>query len=292
MSSQPDSRIPKILQGMLTKEFPVLVKPDIIAVDGTIIQRGHIMKKLVLHSGGMDSVAMMLDCIEKYGAENVISMGFDYRQKHYQLENDAAWNFCNKRGIKRVTVDVNIGIFGGSSLTDPNLEVTTDMSKQRSTVVPQRNAIFLMLAAAFAQENDCDEIWHGAVAEDFEAYRDCRDTFFRLIEMTIQAGRTQPIKGNENITKDFVFSGYLDNKTLNPMGSVSIPRDRLDITIETPLMYEKKEDTVKRIIAKYGVEVYKDSYSCYNGTVPPCGKCPACQERQKAFEVNGVKDPA
>lgn len=46
-----------------------------------------------------------------------------------------------------------------------------------------------------------------------------------------------------------------------------------------------------RILKKYGVEVYKNSYSCYNGGAKQCGKCPACQERKHAFEVNGVIDP-
>ena len=40
------------------------------------------MKKLVLHSGGMDSTAMMLDYVETYGPENIISLGINYGQKH------------------------------------------------------------------------------------------------------------------------------------------------------------------------------------------------------------------
>jgi len=46
-----------------------------------------------------------------------------------------------------------------------------------------------------------------------------------------------------------------------------------------------------RILKKYGVEVYKNSYSCYNGGKEQCGKCPACVERKQAFKVNNVEDP-
>ena len=46
-----------------------------------------------------------------------------------------------------------------------------------------------------------------------------------------------------------------------------------------------------RILKKYPVDIYKYSYSCYNGSAKQCGKCPACQERKHAFEVNQVLDP-
>lgn len=235
-------------------------------------------KKLVMHSGGMDSTAIMLDYIEKYGAENIISFGFNYGQRHFQKENRAAQHFCTEYGVTRFIMDVPINQIGGCSLIDHSIDVTTDMANQRSTVVPQRNAIFCLFAAAYAQEHDCDVIVHGACKEDYEAYRDCRTEFFKSLEMTIQAGRTNPIKGDEFITKDLA------------LGEEEF-RNRLDLRIETPLIFEKKEDTLARILKTYDVSVYKNSYSCYNGVEPSCGKCPACQERLHAFKVCGVKDP-
>lgn len=239
------------------------------------------MKKLITHSGGMDSLACMLDGIEKWDKDNIISLGFNYGQRHFNMENAAATRFCAIYGIPRFVLSTDIAQIGGCSLVDKNIPVTTDMSQQRSTVVPMRNAIFMMYAAAFAQVHGCDVIVHGACAEDYAAYRDCRHDFFSLIETTIQAGITSPQKGSEDIGKDLhlaQFPNWLD-------------KSKLDICIETPLIHEKKEETVKRIIAKYGVNVYVDSYSCYNGTDPQCGKCPACKERMHAFEVNNVKDP-
>jgi len=233
---------------------------------------------LICHSGGSDSMAIMLDYIEKYGTENIISLGFQYGQRHFKLENAAATRFCEKRRIKRVVLDVPISQIGGCSLIDHSINVTTDMKEQRSTFVPQRNAIFLMYAAAYAEVNNCDTIVHGACQEDFTSYRDCRDIFFKLIEQTIQAGRKQPIKGSEDIKDDMDQWGCLYS-------------NKIDIEIKTPLIYEKKEDTLKRIVKKYGVGVYEDSYTCYNGTEPSCGKCPACQERLEAFKINGIKDP-
>jgi 7-cyano-7-deazaguanine synthase len=236
-------------------------------------------KKLVMHSGGMDSTAIMLDYIDVHGPDNIISIGYDYGQRHFQRENGAATRFCEKHGVKRVVLDVPISQIGGCSLIDHDIPVTTDMADQRSTVVPQRNAIFCLFAAAFAQENDCDTIVHGACIEDYEAYRDCRPVFFELLEQAIQAGRTNPIKGAENIKENMI----------GDIGIVS--SDALDLRIETPLINEKKEETVKRILEKYDVSVYEDSYTCYNGVEPSCGKCPACVERLQAFKVNNVTDP-
>jgi len=248
-----------------------------------ITRKGNTMsKKLIMHSGGMDSTAIMLDYIDVHGADNVVSLGFNYGQRHFERENAAATRFCEKHGVTRRVLEVPISQIGGCSLIDHSIEVTTDMADQRSTVVPQRNAIFCLFAAAFAQENDCDVIVHGACIEDYEAYRDCRPVFFRFLEAAIQAGRTDPIKGSEDISGDRLCDSSLDN---------IIGPEFVDVRIETPLIHEKKEETVARMLETYKVDVYADSYTCYNGVEPSCGKCPACVERLIAFKANNVTDP-
>ena len=239
-------------------------------------------KKLILHSGGMDSLANILSYMNEFGPDNIISLGFNYGQRHFEMENRAAQSFCDWAEIQRIVLDVPIGQIGGCSLVDHDIPVTTNMAEQRSTVVPNRNMIFLSLAAAVAQVNDCDTIVHGACKEDYEAYRDCRDEFFRLTEMAIQAAITNPVKGDEKLKF---------NKIDNNGEVVVTGASKLDIQIETPLVFEKKEETMARILKTYPSDIYKYSYSCYNGGAIQCGRCPACVERQVAFYVNGVKDP-
>jgi 7-cyano-7-deazaguanine synthase len=248
------------------------------------------MKKLLLTSGGMDSLAIALDYLEEYGPDNIISLGFNYGQRHFKQENAAATRFCDKHKIRRVVLDVPISQIGGCSLIDHDIPVTTDMEDQRSTVVPQRNAIFCLFAAAFAQENGCDEVVHGACVEDYEAYRDCRPEFFTFLESAIQAGRTEPVKGSEYVYNDVVLVN-VDVDDLKKERYAKVLDDRLDIQIKTPLINFKKEETVKRIIELFGVDVYADSYTCYNGGELHCGECPACRERLAAFEANGAIDP-
>ena len=48
-------------------------------------------------------------------------------------------------------------------------------------------------------------------------------------------------------------------------------------------------------LLKKGLEInvpYKYTWSCYEGGEKPCGKCGTCIDRAKAFELNGIKDPA
>lgn len=239
------------------------------------------MKKLVTFSGGMDSLAIMLNYKDQYGPENIVSLGFNYGQRHFKMENAAACRFCNDFNIKRIVLDVPIHQIGGCSLVDHSIPVTTDMSQQRSTVVPMRNAIFLMLAAGVAQVQGCDVITHGACAEDYAAYRDCRSHFFNFMQAAIQAGITNPARGSEDIGADVIF---------NEKGS-HIDPSRLDIMIQTPLINEKKEETMAKVLQKYPVGIYAYSYSCYNGLDKQCGKCPACVERKAAFTANNVIDP-
>jgi 7-cyano-7-deazaguanine synthase len=242
-------------------------------------------KTLVLHSGGADSLACMLYTLKEKKPEDIISLGFNYGQRHFLKENDAACRFCKDYGIKRDVLQIPLGQIGGSSLTDHNKPVTTDMKEQKSTVVPQRNAILLLFAAAYAEVNDCDTIVHGAVVEDYNGFRDCRGIFFDLLEMTIQAGRNYPIKGSDNIGNDFEFS----NNHNNPL--LYLDDDRLDIKIKIPFLNKTKIDIVKEVAQEYGVDIFKYSYTCYCGGEVACGRCPSCIERLESFNLNNIKDP-
>jgi len=238
---------------------------------------------IVAHSGGQDSLAIMLDMMEKFGKENVISIGFQYGQKHFNKENDAAIRFCDKHNIKRTILQVPIyQINIGRCLTDLSVNIPNNMEHQADTVVNYRNTIFATFAAGFALQNNANYIALGVTKDDELVYKDCRKIFYKLLEMTLQAGITKTIKGSDATEKDIVVQN----------GNFYIPEDRLDMRILTPLIDEWKVETVKRISDKYGVDVYKDSWSCYVGSEKgPCHVCPSCRERELSFTKNGLVDP-
>ena len=63
------------------------------------------------------------------------------------------------------------------------------------------------------------------------------------------------------------------------------------VSLVAPFAGSSKAEVVKK-----GLELkvpYEYTWSCYNGgEAGPCGKCGTCIDRAKAFEANGVKDPA
>ena len=59
--------------------------------------------------------------------------------------------------------------------------------------------------------------------------------------------------------------------------------------IESDLTINKAE------VVKLGLQLkapYRLTWSCYEGGDRPCGTCGTCIDRAKAFEANGVQDPA
>ena len=52
-----------------------------------------------------------------------------------------------------------------------------------------------------------------------------------------------------------------------------------------------KGETVKLIVKLKRLNLLKYTHTCYEGTRPACGKCPACKLRLKGFKEAGIKDP-
>ena len=65
---------------------------------------------------------------------------------------------------------------------------------------------------------------------------------------------------------------------------------RKQIKVVAPFINATKDQVVKK-----GLELnipYKYTWSCYEGGEKPCGKCGTCIDRARAFELNGINDPA
>lgn len=225
------------------------------------------MKGLVLVSGGLDSATCLGLAVSDLGADNVTALSVYYGQKHIK-ELKFAEELTKYYNVKHKIIDLTF-IFNDakscSLLKDNNIELPkgaySDQLKETdrlSTYVPFRNGLILSCAAAIAASIYPDEevrLYLGAHADDAagDAYPDCRPDFAHHLGHAIDIGTYNKVK---------CYYPLID---LNKAGVV-----KLGLKLNVP---------------------YHLTWSCYEGEDEPCGVCGTCIDRQKAFELNGIKDP-
>ena len=227
------------------------------------------IKAVVLSSGGLDSTTCLAMAVVEYGSENVAALSIFYGQRH-SAELEAARAVAKFYNVAHYELDAS-EVFRGSNSsllatsTDSIAEgsyaaqIQQNNSPRVSTYVPFRNGLMISMAASFADGlSDGEiEIFVGMHADDSSgntAYADCSAPFVSAMNAAIKIGTYGKIRLN------------------------------------APFLCQTKADVVK-VGLKLGVP-YQLTRSCYESGDKPCGKCATCIDRAKAFELNGVKDPA
>lgn len=217
------------------------------------------MKKhaLVVLSGGQDSVTCLGWALSRY--QKVSAISFKYNQRH-AVELECAKYLTEKHAVAWQLVDmgdliknlVTSALVGDGEVGQPH-QYKPGLP---SSFIPGRNALFLTLAHAHAQEIQADVLITGVCETDYSGYPDCREKFIRLMALALNEGYETAIM------------------------------------ILTPLMHLTKADTFM-LAHEVGFldEVIEHSHTCYNGdhTTPHdwgfgCGECPACKLRAKGWE--------
>ena len=213
-------------------------------------------KALVVLSGGQDSTTCLYWAIDRFGADNVCSVTFDYGQRH-RIELACAREIARFADVPNDILPIDtFRALGGDALTDADIEVDSSADDDLpNTFVPGRNLIFLTFAAAFAYQRGIMHIVTGVAQTDYSGYPDCR-------EETMQSLQTALRQGMES-----------------------------EVQIHTPLMHLSKKETVELAEELGAMPAMAMTHTCYNGARPPCGACPACLLRAKGFADAGVLDP-
>lgn len=207
-------------------------------------------KALTVFSGGQDSTTCLYWALKHF--DEVHTITFSYGQKH-SLEIEVARKIAEKAGVDFHLVDIApIAAIGKNSLTDA--AVAMDSEKPAgcwpNTFVPGCNMFFLSIAAVYARENGIFDLVTGVSQTDFSGYPDCRDSFIRSLNVTL----------NLAMEEQFV--------------------------IHTPLMWLDKAQTWA-LADRLGIfdMVRNETLTCYNG-VPGegCGHCPSCRLRNEGLE--------
>lgn len=216
-------------------------------------------RAVVLLSGGLDS-ATTLAIAREAGAE-CYALSCLYGQRH-AAELDAARNVAQALGAKaHREIEIPIGQFGGSALTDASLAVPEHGGEGIPvTYVPARNTVFLSLALAWAEVLDADAIYIGVNAVDYSGYPDCRPEFIDAFRRVIALATKRTVGGNE-------------------------------IRLEAPLIELSKAEIIGRGTV-LGVD-YSLTVSCYQADDRglACGRCDACRIRRQGFDAAGIADP-
>lgn len=218
-------------------------------------------KAVVLFSGGQDSTTCLYWAKESF--DEVHALSIVYGQRH-DVEIEAAKKIAEIAGVSHEVVTLPRVLVGTSPLvSDVELGQYDTIDELpdgiEPTFVPGRNALFLVIAANRAAAIGATEIVTGVCEEDYGGYPDCRRSFIDSMELSLSRG----------------FAG-----------------EEQKFTILTPLMHLTKKETVDMAIDRDGcMDALAYSHTCYNGQVPPCGKCHACHLRARGFEEADVTDP-
>ena len=225
------------------------------------------IKALVLSSGGIDSTTCLALAVDKFGADNVATLSIFYGQRH-SLELQAARNVAKFYNVAHYELDAS-EVFRNSDSALLNAstaplekssyaaQIQKNNSPRVSTYVPFRNGLMISMAASFADSlGDEIELYVGVHSDDAagSAYADCRPDFIAAMNAAVSIGTYGKIH------------------------------------INAPFVDKTKAEVVKAGLALDAP--YHLTRSCYERGEKPCGRCATCIDRAKAFELNGVADPA
>ena len=209
-------------------------------------------KAVVVFSGGQDSTTCLFWAKKHFN--DVYALSFRYGQKHEQ-EVELAKKIAAKAGVEFAVMDLDFINFLSPDCSLTHSDIQIDKEKPATTppntFVPGRNLFFLSIAAVYARNKGAMNIVTGVSQTDFSGYPDCRDSFIRSLNVSL------------NLSMDEQFVIY------------------------TPLMWLDKSETWA-LADDLGVFdlVLKETMTCYNG-IPGdgCGECPACKLRRRGLET-------
>ncbi len=217
-------------------------------------------RAVVLLSGGLDSATTLaLARSEGYACH---ALSVDYGQRH-SAELEAAARVAMALGAsEHRVVDVDLGQFGGSALTDTAIDVPMRGVQPGipATYVPARNTVMLSLALAWAEVLGVHDIFVGVNAVDYSGYPDCRPEYIAAFEAMANLATKAAVEGAR-------------------------------LRIHAPLIALSKADIVRRGSA-LGVD-YGLTVSCYQAdeSGAACGLCDSCRLRRAGFKAANLPDP-
>ena len=209
-------------------------------------------KSIILLSGGLDSLVALGFSKLKTDYNVELALTFNYGQKAAKEEISTSKKICDYYKIEHKVIELDwlkeitkTSLVSGDSVPVNGFETK---NSAKSVWVPNRNALFLNIAAAFCDSYSYNYILFGANKEESAIFPDNTEEF-----------RAQ-------ISKCFETSTLVKPKVI------------------APLINYNKDDIVK--IAVENSMPLDLVRSCYNSGEKHCGECESCHYLRKALLKN------
>jgi len=219
-----------------------------------------IRKSIVLLSGGLDSTVAFKKALDE--TEVILAITFDYGQRAAERERTSASAICSRYDIKHEVLELSwLAAITRTALVDreqslpelgpAQLDGAGGKTKEsaRSVWVPNRNGVFINIAAAYAESLDADIIVTGFNIEEAATFPDNSPEFIAATNAALS------------------FSTLNKVKLISPTSSLNKSEIvALGMEIDAPL------DLL---------------WSCYEGEEKMCGACESCMRLKRALEDRG-----
>ncbi|MDI6703264.1 MAG: 7-cyano-7-deazaguanine synthase QueC [bacterium] len=211
------------------------------------------MKSVVLLSGGLDSSVSFVKAMDETDVE--LTLTFDYRQKSANKEIEAARRISEMYKVSHKVVELPWFLeITSTALVNRNKEIpkfdfkdSTSRDTARLVWVPNRNGVFINIAASFAEGLSCSVVVTGFNKEEGETFPDNSVLFIDAINHSLEFSTLTSIKV-------ISFTSNLDKSEIVTLGKA----------LGVPFRY---------------------IWSCYDGEDRMCGRCESCQRTIRAFKA-------
>ncbi len=200
---------------------------------------------VVLLSGGLDSVVALAETLETQ--QVVITLTFWYGQRAWEQEFQASKAIADHYHLHHQVIELPwlAQLLPQEMAMSQRTDQTTPLTDIHRVWVPNRNGVFLNIAAAYAEYHQADSVVFGANADEATNFPDNTQLY------------------RDRLTEALAYS------TLNR------------VQVQTPMGQLSKAQIIDRGL-ELGVPLSK-IWSCYEGQARHCGECPSCQLLKQAL---------
>ena len=202
------------------------------------------LQSIALVSGGLDSLVSLARATRERDVRLVLF--FDYGQRARVSERVSAMSAANYYGIPFADVDIR----WLEALAPAGMQSTGDDGAPLSTLddvwIPNRNGVFVNIAAAYAEGRGCDTVVTGFNREEAQEFPDNSGEYVSRVNAALELSTRNAVRV-ESFTIDLAKREII----------------RLGLQLKAPLSIV---------------------WSCYRGGERMCGECASCARLRAALE--------